>query len=173
MTMPCMAMPGLSTGSLDPALKVNVSDENPIKLNKAAMDRRQKNGDGSMAHPLSNPLEREIQYRLQQPISLHFKNVPLEQAITNLSGLSGIQVVPDYRAMQDNNVNLQAPLSISVDNISMKSALKLMLDQLRLTYIIDNEVLDDHDRRQDEGTHGSRNVSGRGPDRRGAGPSAA
>lgn len=113
----------------------------PIGFDPKHAERRAKDGSGSIAHPLSDPVEREIEYRLRKPISLHFKNVPLEQAIRDLSAASGVQVVPDYRALQSAKINLDSPLSITVDNINMKSALNIMLDQLGLTYIIQDQVL--------------------------------
>jgi hypothetical protein len=90
---------------------------------------------------LHDPKERAIEYRLRQPISLNFKNVPLEQVLNDLAVISGVAVVPDKRAMQDARINLESPLTFSVENISMKSALNLMLKELRLTHTIENQVL--------------------------------
>ncbi len=85
--------------------------------------------------------ERAIQYRLKQPISLNFKDTPLREAIQTISIQSGIQVVPDLRALQEAKVNLDAPLSGGADNINMKNALNILLKPMRLTYIIEDDVL--------------------------------
>ena len=53
----------------------------------------------------------------------------------------GVHIVPNDRALQKQHINLDSPLSISVEDISMKSALNLLLNPLGLTYVIDNEVL--------------------------------
>jgi hypothetical protein len=90
---------------------------------------------------LRDPKERAIEYRLRQPINLNFKNVPLKQALNDLAVISGVPAVPDKRAMQDAKINLDSPVTFSVENISMKSALDLMLKDLRLTHTIENQVL--------------------------------
>ena len=90
---------------------------------------------------LLSPKTRAIEHRLRQPISLHFKEVPLKQAIMDLAILSGVHIMPDLRALEAAKINLDSPLSINVDNIDMKSALNLMLNKLQLTYVIENDVL--------------------------------
>ena len=90
---------------------------------------------------MNDPKERAIEYRLRQPISLHFKDVPLRDAIKDLAITSGIQVVPDLAALQKARVNLDSPLSISVENIDMKFALNILLKPLALSYVIEDQVL--------------------------------
>ncbi|MSQ93525.1 MAG: hypothetical protein EXR98_03090 [Gemmataceae bacterium] len=126
----------LVQGSVE--LKAGLTMDDPISFKKG---HQRPVSSGEISHPLRDPKERAIEYRLRQPISLHFKDVPLEQAIKDLTVTSGIQVVPDYAALDLEKINLQSPLTISVDNIDMKSALKLMLNRLKLTYTIENQVL--------------------------------
>src|SRR5262249_33255548 len=92
-------------------------------------------------HKLISPKERAIEHRLRQPISLNFKEVPLEQAIKDLTIASGIQVAPDMPSLQDARVKLDAPVTIVVDNISMKAALDRMVAPFRLRWIIENEAV--------------------------------
>ncbi|MBI3822124.1 MAG: hypothetical protein HY289_05520 [Planctomycetes bacterium] len=117
------------------------SMEKPVTFGPGTKSARPKGEGQGIAHPLSDPREQQIEYRLRQPISLNFRNVPLEQAIKDLGAASGLPVVLDYRALQEDNVRLDAPLNIDVPNISMKSALNIMLDQVKLTYAIKNQVL--------------------------------
>ncbi len=126
---------------LNPSLGKMAYDDAPVQFDAKRTKNRDKQDDGSILHQLRDPKERAIEYRLRQPISLNFKDVPLEQAIKDLSVLSGVQVQADHAALEDAKVNLQSPLSISVDNIDMKSALKLMLNRLRLSYTIENQCL--------------------------------
>lgn len=114
-------------------------DKNPVAFDP---DRQRRTpGDGTIVHDLKDPKERAIEYRLKQPISLNFKDTPLRDAIRDLSILSGVQVVPDMRALQEAKVNLDAPLSGAADNINMKNALNILLKPMRLTYIIEDQVL--------------------------------
>jgi type II secretory pathway component GspD/PulD (secretin) len=125
---------------LNPDPTPSLNTQNPIEINGNRVRARAKS-DGSVIHQLRDPKEKAIQYRLQQPISLHFKDVPLRTAIQDLKVQSGVQVVADEQALDKAKINLDSPLSISVDDIDMKSALNLMLNKLQLTYIIENQVL--------------------------------
>jgi hypothetical protein len=95
----------------------------------------------AVPEPKKEDKQSAIQRRLRQPISLNFKNVPLNQAVKDISAASGVSVVLDMRSMQDAKINLDAPISISVNNIDMKSALNLLLDQSRTTFVIQNDAL--------------------------------
>ncbi|MBI1831958.1 MAG: hypothetical protein HYR84_10965, partial [Planctomycetes bacterium] len=90
------------------------------------------------APPRIHP-KKAIEKRLRQPISLHFKNVPLQQAFKDLSSASGVAIRLDLRSLQDAKIDLDAPISLAVDDISMKSALNIMLDRLRLTYSVQDD----------------------------------
>lgn len=84
---------------------------------------------------------RAIERRLRQPISLNMKNLPLQQAIKDIAAASGVPIVLDVRALEDERVNLDAAVSLQVDDIDMKTALNLLLDPLRLGYGIENNAL--------------------------------
>jgi hypothetical protein len=88
-----------------------------------------------------SPKRRAIEYRLLQPITLNFKDVPFEEALRSISSLSGVQVIPDFRAFEEAGVSLAVPVSIAVENISMKSSLNLLLDKLMLDWVIRDDVL--------------------------------
>lgn len=118
-----------------------VNDDTPVGFNAKFAGKR-KPGDGSFyTHELKDPKERAIQYRLRQPISLNFKDVPLKQAIEDIAIASGVQVVPDDQYLEKARINMDSPLSIKVENIDMKSALNILLSKLQLTYIIEDQVL--------------------------------
>lgn len=114
--------------------------DNPVEINPKMVARRTQ-GDGSIPHLLKDPKERAIQYRLRQPISLNLKDRPLKDAIKDIAILSGVQVVPDDLELQKARINMDSPLSISVENIDMKFALNILLRPLQLTYIIEDQVL--------------------------------
>src|SRR5436190_154774 len=85
--------------------------------------------------------QKQIEDRLRQPISLNFKDVPLRQAAADLSLVSGIPVVLDMAAMDDAKINLDSPISICVDNVDLKSALNILLNRLRLRFVIENDAI--------------------------------
>jgi type II secretory pathway component GspD/PulD (secretin)/tetratricopeptide (TPR) repeat protein len=109
---------------------------------KAYNDRVAKRSSfSSIQSPTHNPIEQSIERKLTMPINLNFKDVPLSQAIDDLSSLSGVNIVRDKAALDDGGINLEQPLSLKVENISLKSALTLLLNQAKLTYMIRDEVL--------------------------------
>ncbi|MFO0879688.1 MAG: hypothetical protein U0840_20265 [Gemmataceae bacterium] len=85
--------------------------------------------------------EKAIQSQLSTPISISFDSTPLKQVLEELRDVHGINIVPDMPAMQEAGVSVESPISIKLDRVSLKSALNLILHQVRLTHVIKDEVL--------------------------------
>jgi type II secretory pathway component GspD/PulD (secretin) len=88
-----------------------------------------------------NVQEQNIERRLKAPINLNFKDTPLGQVIDDLHDLSGVNVVPDKAALEEAGISMDRPLSLKLEGVSMKSALNVLLQQLHLTYVVKDEVL--------------------------------
>ncbi len=78
---------------------------------------------------------------MNEPISLTFKDTPLKDVITDLQMMTGVNIIPDRAALQEANISLDMPLTLPVEKISLRSALRILLDQLKLTYVIKDQVL--------------------------------
>lgn len=76
-----------------------------------------------------------------KPTGLEFTETPLEQVVNQIQEEHGISIQLDVPALRDAGLNPQEPITVNVRNVSLKSALRLMLKQHQLTYIIQNEVL--------------------------------
>jgi type II secretory pathway component GspD/PulD (secretin) len=115
----------------------------PIKFDQATSDRVKKRTDlGKGIWPTTHSAkERQIEGRLSAPITLNFKDQRLGQVIDDLHDLTGVNVVADAAALEESGVGLDRPLSLKVENISLKSALNLLLSQAHLTYVIKDEAL--------------------------------
>ncbi len=124
-----------------PGLGVIPKDGSAIALDKEVSGRRSKGDNGSIQYELKHPKERAIEYRLRQPISLNFKDMPLQDAIAQIGLQSGVPVLPDRRALQEARISLDAPLTESIPDIEMRSALNILLKPLRLTFVIEDQVL--------------------------------
>jgi type II secretory pathway component GspD/PulD (secretin) len=85
--------------------------------------------------------ELEIEKALESPISLSFMDRPLTEVLRHIADTSAIDIMIDYRALEEEDVATDEPVSIEVDGIKLKSALNLVLDNYGLTYGIQNEVL--------------------------------
>jgi len=86
--------------------------------------------------------EIEIQKRLRTPVMLDFTNEPLTAVLDTLSSLGDINIHLDPQALEEYGVDSNTPVTIRVRReIMLKSALNLILEPLRLTYVIKDEVL--------------------------------
>lgn len=86
--------------------------------------------------------ELEIEKKLRTPVSLKFQNAPLAQVIEDLGKLAQIPTYLDPRGLSEEAVDSNTPVTINLTaEISLKSALDLILQPLHLSYVIKSEVL--------------------------------
>jgi len=83
----------------------------------------------------------KIKGKLKMPVSLSIEKVPLGQVIDDLRTNQGFNVVVDSAALEDEGVSLDRPVTLKVEQVTLKSALKLMLHSAHLTYVLKDEVL--------------------------------
>jgi Flp pilus assembly secretin CpaC len=83
----------------------------------------------------------DIERRLTSLTNMDFKDVPLGQALRDLSVKHLINIVPDVSALRDANISIDQPMTMQLDGVQLKSALKLLLNQAHLTYVLQDEVL--------------------------------
>ena len=85
--------------------------------------------------------EEKIFEALRQPTSLEFIETPLRDVVDYLKDLHGIEIQINYRALEEIGVSADTPLTRNLKGISLRSALRLMLRELDLTYSVQDEVL--------------------------------
>ncbi|HWA99913.1 MAG TPA: hypothetical protein VG713_15550 [Pirellulales bacterium] len=86
--------------------------------------------------------EIEIEQRLKTPVSLQFKDAPLEEVMKHLAKLANVSIYLDPRGLAEEAVDTSTPVTIDLTHeISLKSALSLILEPLHLSYVIKDEVL--------------------------------
>ena len=86
--------------------------------------------------------ELEIERRLKTPVLLRYENTPLSEVVDGLSELAGINIHLDPRGLSQEGVESSTPVTINLSKeISLKSALNLVLEPLHLSYVIKDEVL--------------------------------
>jgi type II secretory pathway component GspD/PulD (secretin) len=88
-----------------------------------------------------NEKEKAIERKLLMPVNLNFEHTPLKQVIDDLRDFYGINIVVDMPALRDETIHLDSPVSMKLTQVSLKSALTLILHQVHLTYVIKDEVL--------------------------------
>jgi hypothetical protein len=94
------------------------------------------------AHFLNfNPTEDRIRRALDQPTEVAFNEQPLEEAIRYLSAYHGINIWINRQALLDSGVAADTPVTLQLSEVTFRSTLKLLLEPLDLTYVIEDEVM--------------------------------
>jgi general secretion pathway protein D len=138
------------SGFVDTLQSVNDSaipfdDRNPIsfgnRLDWEELTKRRRNlaaGD----RPRRNEREMQIEQKLKTPISLQFHDAPLSQVLSHLADVAGINIHIDPEGLAAEGVTTDTPVTINLkQDISLKSALNLILEPRHLGYVIKDEVL--------------------------------
>ena len=86
--------------------------------------------------------EIEIEQKLKTPVSLRFDAAPLSTVLDHLAQLAEVNLHLDPQGLQEEGVDTNTPVTINLRaDISLKSALNLILQPLHLSYVIKDEVL--------------------------------
>src|SRR5215213_3932381 len=91
-----------------------------------------------------NSAIKRIEQALSAPLhrtGLDYADQPLTDVITQLSDEYGIPILLNKTALEDAGIGTDKPVTVNVHNISLRSALRLVLKSHQLTYVIENEIL--------------------------------
>ncbi|MHC4404138.1 MAG: hypothetical protein ACYTG0_31170, partial [Planctomycetota bacterium] len=80
--------------------------------------------------------ERRIAEELKNQTVLGFIDTPLQDVADTLKDLHEIEIQLDERALQDVGIATDAPVTVDLKGISLRSALRLMLRQMDLTCVV-------------------------------------
>lgn len=83
-----------------------------------------------------------MEVALEKPASrFEFNETPLRDVIAKIRDAHSIPVELDQKALADAGFDLDTPITQCLSGISLRSALRLLLDNIGLTYLVKNEVL--------------------------------
>jgi general secretion pathway protein D len=86
--------------------------------------------------------EIQIQQKLEEKVLPSYREQPLATVLDALSKQAGVAIHLDMVGLDQEAVSSQTPVTLSLDQpISLKSALKLLLEPLHLGYVVRDEVL--------------------------------
>jgi general secretion pathway protein D len=84
----------------------------------------------------------EIERKLRTPVMLQFDNAPLSQVLEYLAKLAEVNLHLDPRGLSEEGITSDTPVTINLSQeISLQSALNLILQPLHLGYVVKDEVL--------------------------------
>ncbi len=87
---------------------------------------------------------KKIEQALAGPLhssGIDYADQPLQDVVTQLSDEYRIPIQLDKPALEEAGIGTDSKVSVTLHNISLRSALKLTLRTLRLTWVIQDEVL--------------------------------
>jgi len=87
------------------------------------------------------PEEVAIEKKLNEPITLNLKDQTLDEAIAFIENYTGLNVMLDPKALNDEGLSRDSKVSLRANSIKLKTALKFMLRPLGLTYKAEDSVL--------------------------------
>jgi type II secretory pathway component GspD/PulD (secretin) len=118
--------------------------DNPIRHNVKMEDRLKKRKPGldKINIGIKSPKEQEIERSLSTPVTVNFVDTPLKKVLEDLGTTQGININIDEQAVEEDMISLDRPVTKKLDNISLKSALNILLQDAKLTWVVRNEVLE-------------------------------
>lgn len=87
------------------------------------------------ARPLPSASQSKIIAALDQPTEFDFRELPLADVVNHAKRKHQIEIVLDRKALNDEGLGVDTPVTENLKNLSLRSALRLMLGQLDLTYV--------------------------------------
>ena len=85
--------------------------------------------------------ERKITAALNKPTQMEFIETPLDEVVRYLKKLYEIEIQIDRRALGEVGIDVHTPLTVNLKGVSLQSALRHILRDHSLTYVIRDEVL--------------------------------
>lgn len=123
---------------------VPIADEPPIvypdpEVWELLSERRKEFASVDLSS--QGPAEQKIRKALEEPTRLEFVDTELSIVLQFLEEFHGIQIVLDQARLDDIGVSSDTLINQDLRDISLRSALRLMLRELDLTWVIEDEVL--------------------------------
>ena len=88
-----------------------------------------------------SPATARINAALMSPTEIVCSNTPLKQLVEQLKSRHKIEIQLDSAGLKDAGLDENTPITKNIKDISLRSALRLLLDELQLKYVVRNEVL--------------------------------
>ena len=110
----------------------------PTNFRELSAQRRELN---KRLEPQASVAVMAIEAKLSEPVTLNMKDQTLDEAMAFLRNYTGLNVVLDPKALLDEGLSRESKVSLTVNGMKLKNALKLLLSPLGLTYDIRYEAL--------------------------------
>ena len=78
---------------------------------------------------------------MKSTTEVHFTDIPLKDALDSLEELHHIEIWSDPKVLSEEGLSTDTTVTLVLSGITLRSALRLLLEPLLLTYVIEDEVL--------------------------------
>ena len=85
--------------------------------------------------------ERRITAALDDQTTINFADTPLTDVVDFLSRTHEIPIILDVVAIEEAGLLVDEPVNLTLAGVTLQSALKIMLSEFELTYVIEDEVM--------------------------------
>lgn len=111
----------------------------PADVWKALTERRRK--WNSVDLKIDTPQSQRIRAELTHSTEVNFSDIPLKDALDYIEELHHIQIWVDTSALSEEGISIDATVNLVMSGVSLRSVLRLILEPLLLTYVIEDEYL--------------------------------
>ena len=112
-----------------------------VGLPSARAEDSEKKYDTAPIRVGDNPAHEKLRETLNHATSVDFVDTPLIVVVDYLEDAHHIEFEIDQRSLDDLGLGLDTPVTRELNNVSLRSVLDLILNELDLTYRVDSEVL--------------------------------
>ena len=84
---------------------------------------------------------RHIEQQLRTSVTIEAEEKPFLEVIRDLQKLASINMTIDVPALEEEGLTTSEPVSLALSNVTLRSALKILLDGQNLDWVIENETL--------------------------------
>ena len=114
----------------------------PITYGESWLDMNKSRKGSSERGSRQTARELEIKRKLRTPVLPRYDGMALAEVVQSLSELADVNIHLDPRGLGQEGVLTDTPVSLTLSQeVSLESALSLILEPLHLTYMIKDEVL--------------------------------
>ena len=119
-------------------------DEPPVlfpspEVWKALSERRKQYASVDLHK--SSKAEERISAQLDKPTEIDFQDQPLTDVISFLADFHQIPIILDTDALTAEGIQTDVPVTRTLTGVKLRSALKIILQPLNLSYVIEDEVM--------------------------------
>ena len=119
-------------------------DEPPIRwpapeVWKALTERRKQYASVDLHK--ATTAERRITAALDDQTTINFADTPLTDVVEYLQRQHDIPIILDVIAIEEAGLLVDEPVNLVLSGVTLQSALKIMLSEFELTYVIEDEVM--------------------------------